>query len=104
MFTDKESPVVTSDLTVIHREVNPDDTPTQVFWDTPDVTDNSRHPVNIISNKQPGDLFPTGMTTVTYYATDEFGNSAEFSFDILIMGKIQFWHEERNDLFRNLQR
>ncbi|XP_072027431.1 hyalin-like [Amphiura filiformis] len=81
---DKEKPVITSDLSVIHLEVKPGETSTVVSWPVPIITDNSGLPVIIVSNKYPGDVFPIGMSTVTYTATDAFLNSAEFSFDILI--------------------
>ncbi len=89
-FADKESPVITSDLTVIQRKAIPGDTLKTVFWETPVVTDNSGQPVTLVSNKQPGDSFPIGTTVVTYYATDEYGNSAVFNFNIIITSKIRY--------------
>ncbi|MEZ4961576.1 MAG: RICIN domain-containing protein [Saprospiraceae bacterium] len=50
-------------------------TQTQVSWTPPTAIDNCG-PVNVTSNKNPGDQFPTGVTTVTYNATDGKGNSA----------------------------
>jgi hypothetical protein len=58
---------------------------TTVTWTAPTATDNCG-PVNVTSNKNPGDQFPTGATEVTYSATDGKGNtSAPCTFTVTIV-------------------
>jgi gliding motility-associated-like protein len=40
--------------------------------------------VTLTSSHQPGDRFPQGTTTVTYTATDDAGNTATCSFDVIV--------------------
>jgi len=54
-----------------------------VSWDIPVANDNCG--ASIIGNSNnPGDVFPVGTTTVTYLITDDAGNTAECSFDIIV--------------------
>lgn len=52
-------------------------------WTAPTATDNCRE-VTLTSTHNPGDAFPVGTTTVTYTATDEAGNSATCSFNVIV--------------------
>jgi len=54
-----------------------------VDWALPSATDNCATD-SLISDHQPGDLFPVGTTTVTYTATDSSGNSSSASFTVTI--------------------
>lgn len=54
-------------------------------WTPPTFTDNCG-PVNVTSTHDPGDLFPVGMTEVTYSATDGAGNvSAPCTFKVTVI-------------------
>ena len=44
--------------------------------------------VTVISSHNPGDTFPIGITTVTYTATDPYGNLATTSFNVVVTGII----------------
>ncbi|XP_067951278.1 uncharacterized protein [Watersipora subatra] len=62
-----------------------DDTQAYVDWVEPMFIDNSGLSVNISSDKQPG-YFRKGSHTVTYTATDAFGNSNSCSFNFTVKG------------------
>jgi gliding motility-associated-like protein len=57
-----------------------------VFWTEPRVNDDCA--VTLTSTHNPGDAFSIGTTTVTYTATDAAGNTANSSFDIIIIDNI----------------
>ncbi|MBX7242026.1 MAG: HYR domain-containing protein [Bacteroidia bacterium] len=54
-----------------------------VSWTTPTATDNCPG-VTITGNYTSGDIFPVGVTTVTYTTTDVAGNTALCSFNITV--------------------
>jgi hypothetical protein len=54
-----------------------------VLWAAPSAADNCSL-ASLISDKQSGDIFPTGTTPVTYTATDAAGNSATCAFHVTI--------------------
>ncbi|NOQ70641.1 MAG: HYR domain-containing protein [Crocinitomix sp.] len=54
-----------------------------VFWVEPTVTDNCAG-VTMTSTHSPGEIFPLGITTVIYTATDIGGNETTCSFDITV--------------------
>ena len=57
------------------------------YWQEPTFNDN----VGIVSNgstHNPGDVFPLGNTTVTYYASDAAGNMMNCSFVVVIEGEL----------------
>tara|TARA_R110002012_G_scaffold99980_2_gene238467 strand:+ start:157461 stop:161270 length:3810 start_codon:yes stop_codon:yes gene_type:complete len=56
-------------------------------WLIPEVTDNCDNNVNLESDFTSGDSFPIGITTVTYTATDDAGNSNTCSFDVIVEDK-----------------
>ena len=60
-------------------------------WTPPTASDNAEEGVTVTSSHDPGS-FPIGTTTVTYTATDPYGNSANTSFDVKITGK----HKQSN--------
>ncbi|MCK5700275.1 MAG: HYR domain-containing protein, partial [Cyclobacteriaceae bacterium] len=53
-----------------------------ISWDIPEVED-ACSDISLSSNYNPGDVFDFGITTVVYTATDQSGNIAHCSFDIL---------------------
>ena len=55
-----------------------------VNWTPPTATDNCSVP-DLSSNFTPGAEFPLGITTVTYIATDESGNSDTCSFTVTVV-------------------
>ncbi|WP_040401629.1 HYR domain-containing protein, partial [Cecembia lonarensis] len=56
-----------------------------VTYDLPIATDNCGTPnVQLISGPASGEVFPLGITTVTYRATDEAGNSTDCSFTVTV--------------------
>ena len=52
------------------------------FWTLPTANDTSA--VTLSSNKDPGDLFGSGTTKVTYTATDAAGNEDSCSFSVTV--------------------
>ena len=54
-----------------------------IFWDIPTATDScSQGGVSLSGDFAPGDIFPIGITTVTYEASDASGNVATCSFTV----------------------
>ena len=58
------------------------------WWTPPTATDNSGVAVTLTSNYIPGDNFTIGKTTVIYEAVDIYGNTANYSFDIVVTGNV----------------
>ena len=58
-----------------------------VVWNPPIIIDNCASEVTFTSTHESGDVFPIGMTTVTYTATDPGGNTATCSFDVTVIDK-----------------
>ena len=86
-FTDTEAPILSG--TPSTKNVNTDDSlPTAIVsWTPPTASDNSGEAVTLTSDYSPGDAFPIGNTTVTYTATDTYGNIATSSFAVVVTGK-----------------
>ena len=57
-----------------------------MIWTPPTASDNADEGVTVTSSHNPGDSFAIGATTVTYTATDPYGNSNTTSFDVRIAG------------------
>jgi hypothetical protein len=57
-----------------------------VTYADPVATDNCTSPISWVQTEglPSGSLFPVGTTTNTFVATDDFGNSAECSFDVVV--------------------
>ena len=60
-----------------------------VTWDEPSATDNCELQ-SFSSDFTSGSTFPLGITTVTYIATDECGNTSSYSFTIEVSGSCCF--------------
>lgn len=56
---------------------------TTVNWTAPSTSDNCGD-VTLTSSHAPGSSFPRGTTTVTYTATDDYGNVATCSFNVVV--------------------
>ncbi|XP_072024954.1 hyalin-like [Amphiura filiformis] len=57
-----------------------------VIWTEPMVSDNSGVPPSVTSSHQPGDTIAVGQTVVSYTATDSSGNTAMYSFIVIVAG------------------
>jgi len=83
-ITDGEAPTildVPADVSIPTQE----DVCGSVFdWTPPTITDNCQIATEE-STQQPGDLFSVGITTVTYTATDDAGNSTSASFTVEVL-------------------
>ena len=55
-----------------------------VNWTAPTATDNCGAVLSVTSSHQPGDVFPTGTTTVTYTFTDAAGNQQVCRFNVTV--------------------
>lgn len=60
-----------------------------VHWEQPQAV-NGSFVVTLTSTHQPGSFFPVGITTVTYTAEDECGNSAQCSFTITVFNDMTY--------------
>ena len=89
LFTDKEAPVFYGIFSNISQNTDVNSSTATVTWTQPTASDNADEGVNVTSSYNPGDTFPIGTTTVTYTATDPYGNSAYTSFDVVITGKME---------------
>jgi gliding motility-associated-like protein len=81
----------------INTTTDPDTCGAVITWSTPVVSDNCPG-VNLSSDFDSGDFFPTGNTVVTYTATDGSGNTATCSFNVLVEDNIPPVVECSNDL------
>ncbi|WP_198666921.1 HYR domain-containing protein [Taibaiella helva] len=90
VVTDQTAPVLDgcpSALTV-YTGANAAGCEATATWTEPTATDNCTPSGNLVWTKShhPGDVFPAGITTVTYTATDAAGNtSATCSFDVAVI-------------------
>ena len=55
-----------------------------IHWTVPTATDNC-NVASMTSNFYPGHIFPVGITTVVYTATDDCGNSTNCSFEVTVV-------------------
>lgn len=74
---------------VLHNcpaDVNVKDNFTPAYWTEPvAVSSDNSNVITLTSNHAPGGLFPVGITTVIYTATDECGNVASCSFKVSVL-------------------
>lgn len=78
---DLENPTIRNCPSNMVVETLPASCEAQVKWDPPSAIDNC-NVASFTNSHSPGDLFPLGITQVTYTATDGFGNTAECSFQV----------------------
>ncbi|MEZ5043203.1 MAG: HYR domain-containing protein [Saprospiraceae bacterium] len=81
--TSSSNPIITGCPTNITQGTDANVCEAVVTWIEPVASDDGTV-VSFISTHTPGAVFPVGLTTVTYTATDNDGNISECSFDILI--------------------
>ncbi|MDN5204999.1 HYR domain-containing protein [Fulvivirgaceae bacterium BMA10] len=80
---DREDPVISNIPSNITIAANPGVCTKNVTWTAPTAADNCGAPT-LISTHNSGDNFSLGTTTVTYTATDTYGNTSMGSFDITV--------------------
>ncbi|MEO6189499.1 MAG: HYR domain-containing protein [Saprospiraceae bacterium] len=78
-------PVFTSCPSNITVYTNTIDCKAAVQWNTPTVTDNCGSTINLTSNFPSGSLFPVGVVTIIYNASDICGNTIQHSFTITVL-------------------
>ena len=81
---DTQAPVITGCPANIVQNASNGACDKQVFWNAPTASDNCTG-VSFVTDHLPGDLFPVGVTTVTYTATDNANNVSTCSFTITIV-------------------
>ena len=86
-FTDNEDPVFFGTPSNISQNTDANSPTAVVKWTPPSATDNANEALTLTSNHNPNDSFVIGTTTVSYTATDPYGNSATTSFNVVIIGK-----------------
>ena len=74
---DLENPVI-----VCPSDINQEDA--YVEYKLPEFSDNCGASIELVEGLESGSVFPHGITVVTYLVTDEAGNTAECSFEVLI--------------------
>ncbi|MCJ7758466.1 MAG: HYR domain-containing protein, partial [Gillisia sp.] len=83
--SDTEAPVITCPAAIV-RNVDPGICGAIVNYTNPAATDNSGSAtVSLKSGPSSGSLFPVGITTVTFEATDAAGNKADCSFIVTVI-------------------
>eukprot|EP00048_Salpingoeca_helianthica_P005614 m.89588 g.89588 ORF g.89588 m.89588 type:complete len:1841 (-) comp13665_c1_seq2:33-5555(-) len=82
--TDVEAPTLVCPRNVLVPN-DPGQNYATVFWTEPQPFDNSGTRVNMTFTAVPGQQFPLGVSTVTYRASDPFGNSAWCSMNITVV-------------------
>ncbi len=85
---DNEAPVIANVPDPITQDTDFKSATATVTWTVPTATDNSGGDVTLSSTHEPGDSFNIGTTTVTYTATDLYGNIKTESFDVTVNGKM----------------
>ena len=80
---DDEAPVITNCPADIVQGSDPGQCGAVVTWTVPDTSDNCGIVVYMASHN-PGDYFPVGNTTVSYYVEDAAGNSAMCVFVVTV--------------------
>ena len=87
-LNDTEAPVFAGCPNDIFQSSTPISCDAIVNWTPPTVTDNCGV-LSVISNYNPGNIFPSGVTTVLYIATDTVGNVDTCSFNVTISDSTQ---------------
>ena len=81
-----EPPIISGTPSTLNVNVDKGQATAEVTWTPPTVNDNSGVAVTLIPNYKPGYSFIIGNTTVIYTAVDIYGNTATFSFDVVVTG------------------
>ena len=83
IVTDDTNPVIKNCPPNIIVDINDTGCEKVVSWSPPSATDNCSI-TSFLSTHKPGDIFPSGSTTVIYTAMDPSGNTATCSFDVIV--------------------
>ncbi len=83
-LNDTIPPTVNNCPQALSITVPPGTTSQRVTWTEPTASVNTGMTLQMAQSHQPGDIFPVGMTTVTYTFTDQVGNEAICSFTVNI--------------------
>ena len=86
-FIDSEIPVISNTPSTLNVDTDASSPTATVSWSPPTASDNSGEEVTVTSDYSPGDTFPIGTTTVTYTATDAYGNTANSTFNVVVTGR-----------------
>jgi hypothetical protein len=86
--TDDEEPVVADCPTDISTNVNAQNCEATASWTAPTATDNCTAMLTESASHNPGDLFPAGITNVTYEYTDDAGNTATCAFTVEVISDL----------------
>ncbi len=98
---DNVAPFVVSVPTVFSEVFDTPNCQANVSWQAPVAVDNCSG-VTYTSDYNSGDMFPVGSTTVTYTATDDAGNVATFTFDVIVVDPVApVFSAAMNDLVVN---
>lgn len=81
------APVLSACPQLLIIDLPPGDCDTVVNWTAPTAMDNCGLDT-VFANIQPGSVFVSGQTTVTYTAVDDAGNTATCSFDVFVIDQI----------------
>ena len=84
---DNEAPSISDTPSIVNVSTDDNSPNATVQWTPPTASDNSGGAVTLTSDYSPGDTFPIGTTTVTYTATDAYGNTATSTFNVVVTGK-----------------
>ncbi|XP_072030573.1 uncharacterized protein [Amphiura filiformis] len=82
---DTEDPTFVDCPSSIAVSANDGEDSAAVVWREPSATDNADKP-NVTSNYYSGDVFQSGITTVTYIAMDDAGNTDVCEFSVTVLG------------------
>ena len=85
LVQDTEAPVITCPDDILVENIPDGDCEAAVIYSLPVATDNCLViSVTLMEGPASGEMFPVGLTTVTYEATDNSGNSTSCSFSVFI--------------------
>ena len=92
-YLDISPPSFNSKIVNIVRNAHPLEPSVIVSWNELDlgVTDDSGS-FKLSSNHRPGSKFGIGTTVVQYIAEDDSGNTASYSFEVIVQGNILYEH------------
>ncbi|MGB1661035.1 MAG: HYR domain-containing protein [Planctomycetota bacterium] len=84
LVEDRDAPTFVDTLPSMTTVIDPGTCGAVVTWDEPLALDACDAELTITSNHQSGDIFPVGSTLVTYAATDDFNNTTNLFFNVVV--------------------
>lgn len=82
---DSEPPVIFNCPSNITKSADDGSCSTQVTWNPPILAADNCGSVSLSGSHNSGSVFPFGVTTVTYTATDGYGNMSQCEFDVEVV-------------------